>query len=71
MPLLLVKNPSSSPLTETENAAVLIHFIIQLTNISEYSIALKVSSIRDQLTVSKALEISSLIADRDETESLW
>ena len=69
-PLKLEKNPCNSPLIETENAVVLMHFTVQVTNKSGMFIARRTVSMNDHFTVSKAFDISSLMAERDETRGL-
>ena len=70
IPLELEKNLFSSPLIETKNAAVLMHFRIHVTNKSGMFIARRIVSMNDHFTVSKALDMSSLMADREETKGL-
>ena len=71
MPLALVKNPSRLPLTETEKAAVDMQRRIQWKNCSGRSIAFNTEVMKDHLTVSKALEMSNLIALLCEVVGLW
>ena len=64
--LELEKNPSNSPLTETEKADVSTQRMIQVMNRSGYPMVWRTTSMKLHWVVSKALEISSFTAERDE-----
>ena len=70
MPLELGKKTSRSPLMETENVVVSTNLMIQVTNKPGLPIARRVASMNDHFTMSKALEMSSLIAEREDISGL-